>query len=144
MDITGVYKDEDGNFRLPVHVKADYKLATTLNFTLSMNPEAGTLDSIAGLNEGTYTLENQGNGVYFLEITDFQQVRSLDVGALFFEFVIKPTSDTIEAADLDLHPSDYFSYLPATGDAMLYIALAAIVMGVGCVVVYKKRRSFVK
>lgn len=144
LDITGVYKDEDGNFRLPVHVKADYKLATTLNFTLSMNPEAGTLDSIAGLNEGTYTLENQGNGVYFLEITDFQQVRSLDVGALFFEFVIKPTSDTIEAADLDLHPSDYFSYLPATGDAMLYIALAAIVMGVGCVVVYKKRRSFVK
>lgn len=144
LDITGLYKDENGFFRLPVHVKADYKLATTLNFTLSMNPEAGSLDSISGLNEGTYTLEDQGNGVYFLEITDFQQVRSLDVGALFFEFVIKPTSDSIEAADLELHPSDYFYYLPATGDAMLYIALAAIVMAVGCVVVYKKRRSFAK
>lgn len=144
MDITGLYKDENGYFRLPVYVTQEFKNASILYFTISMNPEAGTLDSISGLNEGTYTLDNQGNGTYVLTITDFQQVRSLEVGALFFEFVIKPANDSIEAADLDLQPSYYFQITGATGDAMIYIALAAIVMAVGCVVVYKKRKSFVR
>ena len=144
LDITGLYKDENGNFRLPVYVTQQFKDASLLYFTISMNPEAGTLDSISGLNEGTYTLDDQENGTYVLTITDFQQVRSLEVGALFFEFVIRPANDSIEAADLDLHPSFYYQITGATGDAMIYIALAAIVMAVGCVVVYKKRKSFVR
>ena len=144
LDVTGVYKDENGYFRLPVYVRQEYTLATALSFTLSMDPAAGSLDSISGLNEGTYTYEDQGNGTYLLTITDFQQVRSLESGALYFEFVILPTSDSVQAADLNLHLSDAYTYTVATGDAMIYIALAAIVMAVGCVVVYKKRKSFVR
>ena len=144
LDVTQVYKDENGNFRLPVYVTSFYKLATSLSFDVTMNPDVATLDSISGLNEGTYTVDDKGNGNYLITITDFTQVRSMDVGSVFFEIVIKPASDSVEASDLGLKLTANYKYTVATGDAMIYIGLAAIVMAIGCVVVYKKRKSFVR
>lgn len=144
LDVSKVYKDKDGNFRLPVYVTSFYKLATSLSFDVTMNPDAATLDSISGLNEGTYTVEDKGDGKYLITIKDFTQVREMNVGDLFFEIVIKPASDSIQASDLGLKLSANYKYTVATGDAMIYIGLAAIVMAIGCVVVYKKRKSFVR
>lgn len=144
LDVSKVYKDEDGMFRLPVYVTSLYKQATALSFEVTMDPAAGTLDSISGLNEGTYKVEDLGNGKYLITITDFQQVKAMNAGEVYFEIIIKPTSDTVTTADLKLTLKDTYKYTVATGDAMIYIALAAVVMGIGCVVVYKKRKSFVR
>ena len=109
-----------------------------------MNPDVATLDSISGLTEGTYTVEDKGDGKYLITITDFAQVRSMNVGDVFFEIVIKPASDDVQAADLGLTLKSNYKYTVATGDAMIYVALAAVVMAIGCAVVYKKRKSFVR
>lgn len=144
LDVSKVYKDENGMFRLPVYVTSLYKQATALSFEVSMDPAAAALDSISGLNEGTYKVDDLGNGKYLITITDFQQVKAMNPGEVYFEIVIKPTSDTITIADLKLALKDTYKYTVATGDAMIYIALAAVVMGIGCAVVYKKRKSFVR
>lgn len=144
LDVSNVYKDENGLFRLPVYVTSLYKQATALSFEVTMDPAAGTLDSISGLNEGTYKVEDLGNGKYLITITDFAQVKAMNPGEVYFEILIKPASDAITAADLKLALKDTYKYTVATGDAMIYIALAAVVMGIGCVVVYKKRKSFVR
>ncbi len=144
LDVSNVYKDENGLFRLPVYVTSLYKQATALSFEVTMDPAAGTLDSISGLNEGTYKVEDLGNGKYLITITDFAQVKAMNAGEVYFEILIKPASDAITAADLKLALKDTYKYTVATGDAMIYIALAAVVMGIGCVVVYKKRKSFVR
>ncbi|MCI8610449.1 MAG: hypothetical protein HFE66_00850 [Clostridiales bacterium] len=144
LDTSNVYKDDNGYFRLPVYVTNFYKQATALSFDVTMNPDVATLDSISGLNEGTYTVEDKGDGKYLITITDFAQVRSMDVGAVFFEIVIKPASDDVQAADLGLQLKSNYKYTVATGDAMIYIGLAALVMAIGCAVVYKKRKSFVR
>ncbi len=144
LDVSKVYKDENGYFRLPVYVTSLYKLATALSFDVTMNPDAATLDSISGLNEGTYTVEDKGDGKYLITITDFTQVRAMNVGEVYFEIVIKPASDSVQASDLGLKLNANYKYTVATGDAMVYIGLAAIVMAIGCVVVYKKRKSFVR
>lgn len=144
LDTSNVYKDDNGYFRLPVYVTNFYKRATALSFDVTMNPDVATLDSISGLTEGTYTVEDKGDGKYLITITDFAQVRSMNVGDVFFEIVIKPASDDVQAADLGLTLKSNYKYTVATGDAMIYVALAAVVMAIGCAVVYKKRKSFVR
>lgn len=144
LDVSNVYKDENGFFRIPVYVTSLYKQATALSFEVTMDSAAGTLDSIFGLNEGTYKVEDLGNGKYLITITDFTQVKAMNPGEVYFEILIKPASDSITTADLKLALKDNYKYTVATGDAMIYIALAAVVMGIGCVVVYKKRKSFVR
>lgn len=144
LDVSNVYKDENGFFRVPVYVTSLYKQATALSFEVTMDSAAGTLDSISGLNEGTYKVEDLGNGKYLITITDFTQVKAMNPGEVYFEILIKPASDSITTADLKLALKDNYKYTVATGDAMIYIALAAVVMGIGCVVVYRKRKSFVR
>lgn len=144
LDVSNVYKDENGFFRVPVYVTSLYKQATALSFEVTMDSAAGTLDSISGLNEGTYKVEDLGNGKYLITITDFTQVKAMNPGEVYFEILIKPVSDSITTADLKLALKDNYKYTVATGDAMIYIALAAVVMGIGCVVVYRKRKSFVR
>ncbi len=112
-----LYKDEDGFFRLPIYVTDNYKQAISLSFEIGMDSVAGTLDSVLGLNDGTYTVEDLDNGKYIITITDFTQVKAMNAGDVFFEIVIKPASDTIAAEDLMLFAKDSYKYIvPVPGD----------------------------
>jgi len=112
-----LYKDEDGFFRLPIYVTDNYKQAISLSFEIGMDSVAGTLESVLGLNDGTYTVEDLDNGKYIITITDFTQVKAMNAGDVFFEIVIKPASDTIAAEDLMLFAKDSYKYtVPVPGD----------------------------
>ena len=112
-----LYKDEDGFFRLPIYVTDNYKQAISLSFEIGMDSVAGTLDSVLGLNDDTYTVEDLDNGKYIITITDFTQVKAMNAGDVFFEIVIKPASDTIAAEDLMLFAKDSYKYIvPVPGD----------------------------
>ena len=88
-----------------------------MSFEIGMDSVAGTLDSVLGLNDGTYTVEDLDNGKYIITITDFTQVKAMNAGDVFFEIVIKPASDTIAAEDLMLFAKDSYKYIvPVPGD----------------------------
>jgi len=135
---TGDANKIDGVWNIPVSVAKQYLSATKLSFTVKFDSAKGTFEGVKGLNEGTYTVEEIAAGEYLITITDFTQVKGLKAGDKFFDILIKSEAETLDELGLDL--SDAYTYRN-TGDAMIFIVIAALVSILGCAVVIRKRRA---
>lgn len=133
----------DGIWNIPVKVSKYYLVATKLSFTVKVDPAQGSFEGVKGLNEGTYTVEEIGNGEYLITITNFDQVKGLKEGDKFFDILIK--SDVDKLADAGVEVIDSYTYMSvSTGDPMVFVVIAAVVAILGCAIVIGKRKSFVR
>ena len=137
LDIGDTVVKEDGAFTIPVTVTKQYLSATKLSFTFKFDASKGEFGGVKGLNEGTYKVEDLGNGEYLITITDFTQLKSLKAGDKFFEIVVN--SDAESFADLSVGLKDAYTY-QNTGDGMVFIMVAVVVSILGCAIVIGKRR----
>ena len=131
----------DGVFNVPVTVSKQYLSATKLSFTVKVDPAQGTFEGVKGLDEGTYTIEDKGDGEYVITITKFDQIKSLKAGDKLFDILIK--SEHEDFADVGAAIADKYTY-QNTGDNMVFIIIAAAVAVLGCAIVIGKRRSMVR
>ena len=134
-------KDEKGLWNVGVIMDKAYVGANSLTIKLPYNAETTTFDSIAGLAEGTYTVDTSTAGMLIIKITDANVLKNTAVGAELFKILFK--NDTAEsAADLGLGVPQYEA--PKSGDAMMYIIVAVAVAMLGLAIVIGKRRISVR
>ena len=134
-------KDEKGLWNVGVIMDKAYVGANSLTIKLPYNAETTTFDSIAGLAEGTYTVDTSTAGMLIIKITDANVLKNTAVGAELFKILFK--NDTAEsAADLGLGVPQYEA--PKSGDAMMFIIVAAAVAMLGLAIVIGKRRISVR
>ncbi|MBQ2729305.1 MAG: hypothetical protein IJF69_00860 [Clostridia bacterium] len=131
----------DGVWNVPITVTQQYLSATKLSFTVKVDPAKGTFDGVKGLDEGTYTIDDKGNGEYVITITKFDQIKSLKAGDKLFDILIKSESENF--ADLNAAITDAYTY-SNTGDGMVFIIIAAVIAVLGCAIVIGKRRAMVR
>ena len=141
---TNVTKREDGTFVVPVFTKPLYKTATQLAYTFTYNEDKFEYVGIEGLDEKDYEIKKAEDGSYVLTIKAIDKVKAAASGAEIFKLVFKSkTGDDYDAHELVVKMKDTFKYTVATGDNMVYIVTAALVMmaSATAVVVYKRRRA---
>lgn len=139
LSLDGVTK-KDGKWYIPVNVRSEYLSATQLSFTLNFNKDKVAFKGIEGLNEGTYEV-TESDGQIVITIKDFTQVKALKAGDKYFDIVLDATDANADQAALGLKLVDSYTYTVATGDAVVYIAIVAIVAILGCAVVVTRRRK---
>ncbi len=132
---------EEGYWRVPVSVQKQYLSATKLSFTAKFDATKATFEKIEGLAEGTYTVEEKGEGEYLITITSFDALKALKVGDKYFDIILK--SDAEALADIGLELTDAYTYRN-TGDGIAWIILAVAVSVLGCALVIGKRRASVR
>ena len=149
VDKDQIVESDDGMFRISLKAKAEYKTATKLSYTFTLDPEKFEIVGIEGLEESDYKLEKTEDGKYTLTIVNIAKVKAAATGADLFALVIKgkngATKDdlaNVESGGLKVDDSYEWASAP-TGDNVIYVAVIAAVMLAGCaVVVSKKKRSF--
>ncbi|MBQ4066702.1 MAG: hypothetical protein IJD22_03550 [Clostridia bacterium] len=134
---------EDGIWSIPVKVAKQYLSATKLSFTVKVDAANGTFEGIKGLNDGTYTVEEIAAGEYLITINNFDQLKALSEGDVFFNILIKSDAATIEELSSVVSVADAYTY-QNTGDGMVFIILAVVVSILGCAIVIGKRRNAVR
>ena len=138
LSLDGVEK-RDGNWYIPVSVRSEYLTATQLSFTLDYNSAKAAYKAIEGLDEGTYEVTEK-DGQIVIVIKDFTKVKGMKAGDKYFDIVLKATDDKASKADLGLKLADVYTYTVTTGDAMMFIIVAAVVAVLGCAVIITRRR----
>lgn len=131
----------DGIWNVPVSVAKQYLSATKLSFTVKFDAAKATFEGVKGLDEGTYTAEEVAAGEWLITITKFDQVKALKAGDKYFDILLKSDAETF--AELGVTVTDAYTY-QNTGDAMVFIILAAAIALLGCGIVIGKRRSMVR
>lgn len=138
------YSETDGLFHVPVKVKTPYLSAISLSFKLSFDTAKAEFAGISGLDESAYTAEKQADGSYLITIKDFSALKSMKDGDVYFEVLLKSLDGGKDPSALNLKMTDTYRYTVQTGDGMIYIVIAAVVMALGCAVIIVKRKSFVR
>lgn len=142
VDIEGAYK-KDGKWFVPVAMKDAYKNATKLSFNITLDPTKADFDSLSGLDAADYTVEKTADGKYTITITNLDAIKAVAVGENCFEVVLTVIDDSAAIGDIISEFTDSYTYvLVSTGDATVYIVIAAVVAVLGCaaVVVVRKRK----
>ncbi len=140
---------EDGKWLVPFTLsEKDAKYlanAKSLSFNFTIDPAKGEFDSIKGLDEGAYKVEKGEDGKIVITVTDISAIKSLDASQPLFYIVLKALDDNAVLSDIvKSEVIDYeFEYvIVSTGDATVYVVIAAVVAVIGCaaVVVIRKRK----
>ena len=139
LKLDGAYK-KDGKWFIPVPVKDEYLTAIQLSFTLKFDTAKAAFDSVKGLEEGTYTVENTADGEYVITIKNFDFVKGLKTGDTYFEIVLNATDDNAAIGDIVKSLTDSYRYTVTTGDGIAFIVLAAVVATLGCAVIITVRK----
>ncbi|MBR6650716.1 MAG: hypothetical protein IKL36_04810, partial [Clostridia bacterium] len=144
-----IEESTDDTFKIAINAQPQFKTATELSYTFTFDPEKFEIIAIEGLDVTDYKLEEVENGKYTLTILNIAKVKSAVAGAELFKLVIKGKNGATaeELGDTSkggISVKEAFKFESApTGDSMVYVAIVAVAMIIGCaVVIAKKKKKF--